>query len=196
MQLKLTRCGTRAAFTLEAGAGEELYAGFIRELGTGAGASAAWQHPALDGCVSLEWAADGATLLFTTPNELGRCVRAGRGGAAWQRPPRDDREQPGKLVLGASQGSRMKAVPPTHADFLPPPPPHTWPCRPSAVHACRAGAAGGSSARTTLYEDRDERFFVELGRTKDWSWLTLNSNSKTASEVGRWTGGMPLWSHF
>ncbi|KAI3438624.1 hypothetical protein D9Q98_001046 [Chlorella vulgaris] len=46
-----------------------------------------------------------------------------------------------------------------------------------------AGAGGDGGALTCIYQEADERFFVELGRTKDWAFLTLNCNSKSSSEV-------------
>ncbi|KAL4425735.1 hypothetical protein ABPG75_009751 [Micractinium tetrahymenae] len=44
-------------------------------------------------------------------------------------------------------------------------------------------AAGGGPACWPVFEEGDERFFVELGSTKDWSLLTINCNSKASSEV-------------
>jgi protease II len=34
-----------------------------------------------------------------------------------------------------------------------------------------------------LLEEQDDRFYAHAGRTKDFEYLTLNTNSKTASEV-------------
>ena len=34
-----------------------------------------------------------------------------------------------------------------------------------------------------LLEEQDTRWFLDVGRTKDWRYLTLTSTSKTASEV-------------
>ncbi|EFN57461.1 hypothetical protein CHLNCDRAFT_51004 [Chlorella variabilis] len=123
-QVKLTRCGRHVAFTLDAGDGSEAFGAFTRDLRTGA-----LRHLATVGSVvSLEWAADGRTLLCTQPNGLGR---------PWR-------------VLGADAA---------------------------------AAAAGDGAASWPLFEEEDERFFVELGRTKDWSFLTINCNSKASSEV-------------
>lgn len=44
------------------------HAAFIREIPTGR----LWQQPAMQRVISIEWAADGRTLLFTVPDELGR----------------------------------------------------------------------------------------------------------------------------
>ena len=108
--MKLSRCGQRVAFTLDAGGGEEAFGAFTRDLCTGA-----MRHlGALGGVVSLEWAADGRTLLCTQPNELGR---------PWR-------------VVGCD-----------------------------AVSAVVSGSCGTA---WDVYEEGDERFFVELGRTKDW----------------------------
>lgn len=52
-------------------------AGFTRDLQSGR----LEQHPALGSVVSLEWAADGRTLLYTTPNDLGRPSRQVMGRA-------------------------------------------------------------------------------------------------------------------
>lgn len=110
-QVKLTRCGRHVAFTLDAGDGSEAFGAFTRDLRTGA-----LRHLATVGSVvSLEWAADGRTLLCTQPNGLGR---------PWR-------------VLGADAA---------------------------------AAAAGDGAASWPLFEEEDERFFVELGRTKDWRW--------------------------
>ena len=126
MQMKLSLCGQRIAFTLEEGQGEESWAAFTRDLGTGA-----MRHlSALGTVVSLEWAADGDTLLCTQPNELGRpwrvlaCSAAATAGEGGRRA--------GGQALGSSSG---------------------------------AGGGGGSRV---VFEEGDERFFVELGRTKDW----------------------------
>ena len=116
-QMKLSRCAQLVAFTLEAGDGEESYAAFTRDLRTGA-----TRHiGALGGVVSLEWAADGATLLATQPNELGR---------PWR-------------VLGCHAGS-------------------------GSGGSKGSSKGSGCSAPWVLFEEGDERFFVELGRTKDW----------------------------
>ncbi len=71
MQVKLSLCGQHLAFTLDVGDGREQGVGFTRDLRSGR----TLQHPALEGVVSLEWAADGRTLLYTLPNELGRPSR-------------------------------------------------------------------------------------------------------------------------
>lgn len=34
-----------------------------------------------------------------------------------------------------------------------------------------------------LMEEPDEQFYLHVGRTKDYKFLTLNANSKTSSEV-------------
>ncbi len=34
-----------------------------------------------------------------------------------------------------------------------------------------------------IMEELDERFYLHVGRTKDYRFLTLNANSKTSSEV-------------
>ena len=36
---------------------------------------------------------------------------------------------------------------------------------------------------TCILEEHDPRWFVDVGRTKDWRYLTLTSTSKTASEA-------------
>ena len=89
MQIKLSKCHQRLAFTLEPGDGSERFVGFIRDLSAraaGPGLGPLKEHPALDGVVSLEWAGDGSTLLYTTPNELGRPSRyvdVGGDGLVW-----------------------------------------------------------------------------------------------------------------
>ncbi len=125
-QMKLSQCGQHVAFTLEEGQGEESWAAFTRDLGTGA-----MRHlSALGTVVSLEWAADGDTLLCTQPNELGRpwrvltCSAAAAAG--------EGRRRAGGQALGSGSGG---------------------------------GGGGGSRV---VFEEGDERFFVELGRTKDW----------------------------
>ncbi|GAB4817005.1 hypothetical protein N2152v2_004051 [Parachlorella kessleri] len=76
-QVKLSRCHQRLAFTLEPGDGSERFVGFTRDLSAraGPGSGQPQEHPALDGVVSLEWAGDGTTLLYTTPDGLGRPSR-------------------------------------------------------------------------------------------------------------------------
>jgi hypothetical protein len=111
LQMKLSRCGHQVAFTLDAGTGQESCEAFVRDLRTGT--LRHLEH--LGAVVSLEWAADGDTLLCTQPNELGR---------PWR-------------VMGLSLADATR-------------------------RGSRAGAAWG------VFEEADERFFVELGRTKDW----------------------------
>ena len=126
--MKLSRCGQRIAFTLEEGQGEESWAAFTRDLGTGA----LHNLSSLGTVVSLEWAADGDTLLCTQPNELGRPWRvlACSAGAA------------------AGGGSRRRA---------------------GSQHISGSSSSSGSSRGSwVLLEEGDERFFLELGRTKDW----------------------------
>lgn len=142
--MKLSRCGQRVAFTLDAGRGEESFAAFTREL-AGPAAGALRHLAGLGGVVSLEWAADGRTLLATQPNELGRPWRvvacdtaapaaaAGDGGA-------------GGLEGGAGAASAA----------------------PGAARGSSSGRGGSSRGSWVVYEEGDERFFVELGRTKDW----------------------------
>lgn len=134
--MKLSRCARHLAFTLEAGDGEEAFQAFTRDVTTGT-----LRHvDALGGVVSLEWAADGRTLLATQPNDLGRPWRvlacdaggaaAGEGG-------------------GSSRGSWA-----TSGRWL--------------AGSGNAVAPGGRPACRPVFEEGDERFFVELGRTKDW----------------------------
>lgn len=124
--MKLSWCGQRVAFTLEEGQGEESWAAFTRDLATGA-----MRHlGALGTVVSLEWAADGDTLLCTQPNELGRPWRVLACSAAAA--SNKGRRRAGG---GGSGGSTV-------------------------------GSSGGGSR--VVFEEGDERFFVELGRTKDW----------------------------
>jgi hypothetical protein len=136
--MKLSRCGQRVAFTVDAGNGEESFAAFTREL-AGPAAGTLRHLAGLGGVVSLEWAADGRTLLATQPNELGRpwrvvgcdtaaAVAAGRAGGGHA-----GRGFAASAALGATSGS--------------------------------TSTSGGS---WVVYEEADERFFVELGRTKDW----------------------------
>lgn len=129
-QMKLSLCGRRVAFTLDEGRGEEAFQAFARDLGSGR-----LRHlGALGGVASLEWAADGRTLLATQPNALGRPWRvlacdAGPGSGSG-----------GGSSNGGGSGS---------------------------------SGGGGGGAPWLLYEDTDERFFVELGRTKDWRWAVV-----------------------
>jgi len=120
--MKLSRCGQRVAFTLDAGTGEESFQAFVRDLTTGT-----LRHISeLGGVVSLEWAANGRTLLATQPNELGRPCRVVLCDA-------------GGLGVGAGAGA-------------------SW----------ASGGSSSSHSTWVLFEESDERFFVELGRTKDW----------------------------
>lgn len=121
LQMKLSRCGHQVAFSLDAGTGQESCEAFVRDLRNGS-----VQHlQQLGAVVSLEFAADAATLLCTQPNRLGRPWRV--AGL--------------KLSDSARRGPRAGA---------------TW----------------------DVFEEADERFFVELGRTKDWR-----------CGEGRWWGG-------
>ena len=42
---------------------------------------------------------------------------------------------------------------------------------------------GDKGFNTCVLEEHDARWFLDVGRTKDWRYLTLTSTSKTASEV-------------
>ena len=46
-----------------------------------------------------------------------------------------------------------------------------------------AGGGAGLCGDTCLLEEADVERFLELGRTKDGAYVTVNSNSKTSSEV-------------
>ena len=45
-----------------------------------------------------------------------------------------------------------------------------------------------SHAGILLHEESNPAAYVTPGRTKDWQYLTLNSNTKSSSEVGRGIG--------
>ena len=137
LQMKLSRCGQRVAFTLDAGSGEESFAAFTREL-AGPAAGTLRHLAGLGGVVSLEWAADGRTLLATQPNELGRPWRVvGCDTAA-------------AVADGGGGGLKGRGF------------------AASAAPGATSGSPSGSGGSWVVYEEADERFFVELGRTKDW----------------------------
>jgi hypothetical protein len=52
----------------------------------------------------------------------------------------------------------------------------------------RLQAAAG---RELLLEERDASRHLQLGRTKDWRYVTINSNSKLSCEVGGRCGSSP-----
>lgn len=54
--------------------------------------------------------------------------------------------------------------------------------RPSKLHVRRVGNAGSDGDRE-IFEERDQRYFLDVGKTKDERRLTVNLNSKTSSEV-------------
>jgi DNA repair protein RadA/Sms len=41
-----------------------------------------------------------------------------------------------------------------------------------------------STGNKLVLEDNDASRFVDVARTKDWQFITLNVNSKTSSEAG------------
>ena len=129
------------AFTLDAGEGEESFAAYTREL-AGPAAGTLCHLSGLGGVVSLEWAADGRTLLATQPNELGRPWRVvacdTAGGAA---------------DPAAAEGGRGRGIAASAA---------------SSSSSSSSGSSGRGRGTWVVYEEADERFFVELGRTKDW----------------------------
>lgn len=129
--------------------------------------------------VSLEWAGDGRTLLYTTPNQLGRPWRSvGRGGLQHGR---------AKLLLERFTSSRFETnveCLPIHEQSAPSTALAAAPLR--RVLRCAANAADSvcsSSSPQLVFEEPDERYFVELSRTKDWAFLAINANSKTSSEA-------------
>ena len=74
MQIKLSKCGNLLAFTVAEAGHDDLHRAFVRDLRTGKMS----EQVALQNVVSVEWAADGATLLATQPDELGRPFRVVR----------------------------------------------------------------------------------------------------------------------
>ncbi len=93
---------------------------------------------ALGGVVSLEWAACGRTLLATQPNELGRPWRV--------------------VACDTGSGAAGKGASSSGDGWIT-----------GGRWLGGGGQAWGSCpACRTVFEEGDERFFVELGRTKDW----------------------------
>jgi oligopeptidase B len=76
-ELRLSADGASAAFTLAAPGADEARAAFVRDLASGR----VERQAQLGAVVSLEWAADGSTLLYTSPDEGGRPARALRAAA-------------------------------------------------------------------------------------------------------------------
>ncbi len=70
-ELRLSADGASAAFTLAAPGADEARAAFVRDLASGR----VQRQAQLGAVVSLEWAADGSTLLYTSPDEGGRPAR-------------------------------------------------------------------------------------------------------------------------
>lgn len=56
-------------------------------------------------------------------------------------------------------------------------------CRLQVMARRLAGGAAGPGADACLLLEADPERFLELGRTKDGAYVTINSNSKTSSEV-------------
>jgi hypothetical protein len=48
----------------------------------------------------------------------------------------------------------------------------------------------GAAAAELLLQEPDEARFLQLGRTKDWRYVSINSNSKLSCEVS--AGGSSL----
>lgn len=117
--LKISKAGNMVAFTVEglSATHDESHALFVSEIGSSA-------PPILlsESVGSIEWSANGRTILATRPDDVGR---------------------PGTVVGIDIDGT---------------------------CHEC-------------MYEEKDPKFFLQLTRTKDWSCVIINSNSKRASEV-------------
>ncbi len=63
----------------------------------------------------------------------------------------------------------------------------------TAVQVCRQlvvpgpegqGRSQGVPPAELLLQEPDEARFLQLGRTKDWRYVSINSNSKLSCEVG------------
>ncbi len=126
---------------MEEGQGEESYAAFTHDLRCGT----LCHLSALGSVVSLEWAADGATLLCTQPNELGRPSRV----LAYSTEAAATAAADLGGVRGGSRGHGGSG---------------------SGGMSTGSGSGSSSSRPVVVFEESDERFFVELGRTKDWRW--------------------------
>ena len=48
---------------------------------------------------------------------------------------------------------------------------------------CRRKVGRSQALDETLFEEGDDRFFVDVARTKDYRFMTVNSNSKISSEI-------------
>jgi oligopeptidase B len=53
--------------------------------------------------------------------------------------------------------------------------------RPSRVFLHRLGTP--TSLDKMIYEEKDDRFFLDIVRSKDWKYLFINANSKTSAEI-------------
>ena len=152
--MKLSRCGNLLAFTMAHNGHDDLHAALVRDLNTGH----VYKQAALDYVISIEWAADGKTLLATQPDQNGRPARVVAIQATLQEASGIDITHKSNLSKSDSESNNNRI---TNSEK-------------SALNKVES---------EILFEESDPRFFLELQRTKDWQYLAINSNSKTSSEV-------------
>ncbi|KAH7444800.1 hypothetical protein KP509_02G092500 [Ceratopteris richardii] len=99
--------------------GREVFTLFVKDIQTGALIS----KPIAKGVVSVEWARDSCSLLYTKMDKM---------------------------------------------------------LRPFRVFKHNLKSKGGN---ILVYEEKNPQFFIDVSKTKDWCFFTINSNSKTSSEV-------------
>lgn len=115
--------------------------------------------------VSIEWASDGQTVFYTTPDAHGRPYRVYRyihtTLTTWD------------FIHNSDFGvSREECV-------------YVYISSNTLVYTCYCYYRQriGSNEAELLFEDTDVRYYLDVSRTKDKKFVTINANSKTCSEV-------------
>lgn len=103
--------------------------------------------------VNVELCSDNATVLYTAPDEHGRPARVYRSVVS-----------PVCCNLSSVRSCLAESAL----------------TEPSTIR-CRQRIGGGSPS--LILEDSDPRFYLDVSRTKDKRWITINANSKLTSEV-------------
>jgi hypothetical protein len=182
--VKVSRNHALLAYTLPHHQGADAHCAVVRAAAGGP------LLAVLPSAMGVEWLADGCGLVFTVPDEQGRPWQVGRAEGLGFIPPET------LLLLRCccwwcrcwccpSCLPAPAALPLTSSGGLRPPAAQVYRQQIAAPGAAgRQGEQRPAPLPELLLEERDATRHLQLGRTKDWRWVTINSNSKLSCEVG------------
>eukprot|EP00897_Mesotaenium_endlicherianum_P003499 jgi/Mesen1/3177/ME000184S02257 len=181
------------AYTLDP-RGDERFVLFVKDLPSGA----LLEDHTVEGVVSVEWAADNDSFLYTLADKLHRPYRSDPVLPPACPPAPPAARQPVTSPV-TSPSTRQLSVGPKPAESRSS---KSSGSKTSSCGACslsrRAGgrvmrralsappggaAGGGEGDEVVMEEAHDASCCVDVARTKDWRYLTLNCMSRTSSEA-------------